>query len=511
MSYCNERAKRKGIAKAVTNQCGIGGDIGYYDITIVDQNLVIGAIDVEFTINGKDGDVFCAKLQPVTFCGFGKRYDVVGMVILKEPEKSKHNHEAFVIVDCGACTFTEKPLRVYNTTMTRKEWLDSLFESGTIHERNIEWPIMKSHYPLHIGLVRYHRGEPRTEYMYGGRPVYNTLEEAVAECAKLSAIAIHKKVNDAFERSKLTMHDIWGITPISKEPVLVKSIAATSFREATRKLHDTSGYGTTVVHGEVHYNDRPVFPTQEAAKNWLALYNFSNAAISAGDLMAEISKTIAANAKKKLDDAPKRKTYTIWGVGGVGVDTKPTKLGDEQATTFEIAKRQLCTRWDIRDTRGRSKYMMLVGLGNQHSFTYLGHPVFESESEAQAYIYAEVKPKTRKVTELPCFKSVSDVIGKQSAMCELFKVMNTPECHLDLDNPNIVYAFNWSKTPQGNDHWYGVDTLIRINMEEARKHIYVDLNGERDFVMPGCSFGADLVNSPDKSVYFTVSVPKNRK
>lgn len=499
MSYFYERAKRKGIARAVTNQCCIVGEVGYNDITIVDQTLGMDTIDVEFTINGKDGDVFCAKLDSAMFCGFGTRYDVVGMVSLKEPEKPKHNHEAFIIVDCGNCAFTAKPLRVYNTTMTRKEWLNSLFESGNIHG-TIKWPMGVSHDPLHFGVIKYRRGEPRTEYRYGGRPVYNTLEDAVAECAKLSAIAIRIKFNDDFyssaiDRPKIEMYDIWGIAPITKVPVMIiKSVAAPSFKVATNMLHIMPGYGTTMVHGEIHYNNRPVFPTETAAKRWLAINGLVNAAISAGDLM-----------RHNCGDVPRRikRTFDIWGID---VDRTPIKVGTEIGMDFNHAVSRLWRKRPYVDGAGRS-------YTDKHNckYTYLGHPVFESESEAQAYIYTEANPKPRKVTELPCFKSVSDVIGKQSAMCELFKVMNTPECHLDLDNPNIVYAFNWNKTPQGNDYWYGVSVLIQTNMEEARKHIYVDLNGERDFVMPGCFVGFDLADSPDKSAYFTISVSKDRK
>ncbi|AGG58236.1 hypothetical protein VPDG_00075 [Vibrio phage henriette 12B8] len=451
MYYFDERAKRKSIAKAVTDQCGIDGEVGYNDITIVDQTLGMETIDVEFTINGKDGDVFCAKLETVTFCGFGKRYDVVGMVRLKEPKPNLYDHKVYAVIGGNGNQYAYKNLSISQVKMTREEWLDELFDNGLLNQKITPFP------PLTV------------VYRHNGNPIFDNemaVKRLVANLNFYSAITTN--------RPKIMIHNIWGITPISKKPALLNMIAATSFKGATRKLHDTSGYGTTVVHGEVHYNDRPVFPTQEAAKNWLALDSFSNAAISAGNLMAEISKTVAANAKKKSDDAlnrtrPDTKTYSIWGVGE---DKKPTKLGDEHATTFDKAKHQFWQRWNIRDNNGYQKYVLLVGLDCQRSLTYLGHPVFESESEAQAYIYAEVKPvkpTPRKVTELPCFKSVSDVIGKQSAMCALFKVLNTPDCHLDLDNPHINGAFEWLKTPQGISYWFVVSASIQTKMEEERK------------------------------------------
>lgn len=61
-----------------------------------------------------------------------------------------------------------------------------------------------------------------------------------------------------------------------------------------------------------------------------------------------------------------------------------------------------------------------------------------------------------KVSELKCFNSVADIIGKAQAEIELFKVVcNGERCHFD-DYPDVDGAFVFDKSPQGCEFWFDV-------------------------------------------------------
>lgn len=65
-----------------------------------------------------------------------------------------------------------------------------------------------------------------------------------------------------------------------------------------------------------------------------------------------------------------------------------------------------------------------------------------------------------KVSELKCFGRVSDIIGKEQAEIELFKVLSaSKECCFE-DDGCLIVAFYWDCTPQGGEFWNCIDEGI---------------------------------------------------
>jgi len=62
------------------------------------------------------------------------------------------------------------------------------------------------------------------------------------------------------------------------------------------------------------------------------------------------------------------------------------------------------------------------------------------------------------VKDIPCFKEVSEVIGRGNANIELFKVVThkdfTPISYVfNIEDSPLIAAFEWDNTPQGWDFW----------------------------------------------------------
>ena len=59
-------------------------------------------------------------------------------------------------------------------------------------------------------------------------------------------------------------------------------------------------------------------------------------------------------------------------------------------------------------------------------------------------------------TDLACFGEVAKVIGYDSAVIELQRVIDS-NCRLDMDKSIVVRAFDWGFTPQGRVFWNDID------------------------------------------------------
>jgi hypothetical protein len=62
------------------------------------------------------------------------------------------------------------------------------------------------------------------------------------------------------------------------------------------------------------------------------------------------------------------------------------------------------------------------------------------------------------IETLPCFVQVAKVIGRDRAVIELEAVLEA-DCSID-DSPNIVDAFDWIDTYQGDYFWLRISEGI---------------------------------------------------
>lgn len=558
---------RKAIAKVFTKQCDMGVDVGVgaNNVTITSTTPCMDVVFVTFTINGKDGESFMTTIDH-------------GVVDIIKPVVPTYDHEVFFMDKNPIDIWHIESRRIYNTTMTRNEWLGSLHDSGVLdtmvvdnmlgikesyshmgqpifteafmadkhlhkltkptydHEvyfitkeilgnglyassraikettmTRFEW--LKSLHDIGVLDTIERNAIPVTAFGYPipkmvagqwefsnlGHPIFKTYKEANRYATNANFGNVMKaamgKIAEA-SKPKPVLIEVWGIKPISKEPVMLGAVDAPCYSSACHKLM-VSGVGIILkrdfrTRAYFFYNGRPVFETKEAAQKCI------DVEFGRGEL------------------------FEIWGIEcGVVV-----LVGAQYATSFDKAVDIFWHRIIKKDDNGRTLNLIC---GGKH--IYCGHPVFETKSEAGSYLVDRIvsspftsinerremlndlrtkhnplgtplgkvsdiesgnkeisfrltptaesidifknlmdnewhglwqpKKPTQKVSDLKCFDQLASVIGKGQAQVELFKVMDKESCWVDIDVDDFSLALDWALTPQGYEFWDAAYTPIR--------------------------------------------------
>lgn len=421
-------------------------DITLTDVQEYDESNVVF---VKFKINGDDGAEFGMTLRSKKNQLVNSLYALSAIRMADEfidhgcwivRNKADHlEHHYLEVVK----------LPSHPTLLSRKEWMESKCAEGAFAKRTISlnWRgVTRDYYIEPHGEMRkvhatkfdanqdLHRIMGHKAYSlygivngeakmlgtwYGASPIHlcnELLWEQPLEYPILDLVSSHFEYNghplfsdatsakDYADNLKKRRHEVWGVKPLSKTPVLLGVYEATSFGAAAGLCPHVTKHG---FFSELWYNDRPVFPTKEAAENYLRK---PRGIISTVD--------------------PKTVTFEM-------------AVDDENADKL----RQI-----IKD----AKPQLSIGYMSGFEVMPVQHLGFPNE-----VTFVRSKKNTHKVQDLPYFPEVAQAIGTTDAAMELYKVLKCIKCHDDIMNEELDMAFTWHLSPQGDSFWAEVEARIQ--------------------------------------------------
>lgn len=327
-------------------------------------------------------------------------------------------------------------------------------------------------YRIDLGIVG--------KWRYYGHPLFHTKEqaetygkrqEALDSIIKsISGLGTLQSINDAREtinrmntgpwtaqlkvdvpkkRKATTLVEIWGINPNHNCATLVTACKADNYDSA---INIARTFGT--ISQDEKYNDHPVFPTKEAAENYLRC---PRGIVSTVDMpktvtyKATVDEENAAKLQQIIDDAQKmvsigyRIDFDEGAPEGDDGVMAVHHLGNPNNITFVETK--------MRDAERKSSVQT-------HINGYLIKPLNEL---AWAGLWEPRTPShlKHKVQDLPYFPEVAQAIGTTDAAMELYKVLKATESHDDIMNEELDMAFTWHLSPQGDSFWAEVEARIQ--------------------------------------------------
>lgn len=253
----NTYVTRRAIARAMTEQCDIDeSNVVAKNVHIISSEPTMLGFDIVFTINGEDGEQFTTSVNFATSVSndgvFGETY--VGKIELAVP---KYDHEVYYLRK-NASGFYVTRRKTVGTTQTRDEWLVMLHQSGELD--------------MVVGINMLGR---KKDFSNLGHPIFTTADAAEKYALDLNirntVDSMLDKLDMIASEPKPVLIEVWGIKPLSKEPVMLSAVDAASFDQACFILMEESKIGITMerdsrTRAYFYYNGRPVFRTKEAAQ-----------------------------------------------------------------------------------------------------------------------------------------------------------------------------------------------------------------------------------------------------
>lgn len=173
-----------------------------------------------------------------------------------------------------------------------------------------------------------------SHFEYNGHPIFSDIVSATEYSDSL----------------KMSRHEVWGVKPLSKSPVLLGVYEATSFEMAAEKCPLTHEYG---FFKKMEYNGNPVFP----------------------------SKYVAAQHIVERYDV--KTEYAVYGYNPVMKCAD--YIGDGVGRTFDEAANHLFNRLNHQQPHITSNRTDLGSLGIFGKWRYYGHPLFHTKEQAESY------------------------------------------------------------------------------------------------------------------------------
>lgn len=535
-------------------------DITLTDVQEYDESNVVFA---KFKINGDDGAEFGMTLR-------SKKNRLVNYLYALSAIRMA---DEFVEHDCWAAMnkmddlahhyLESVKLPSYPTLLSRKEWMDRKVMEGVFAYRKINcsgFGVTEEYYIEPHGEMRkvhatefdanqdLHRIVGRKTYnLYGivdGEPkllgtwygvnsssmCWELSKHQPLEYPILDRMPSHFEYNDHplffdmenakdyADSLKKRRHEVWGVKPISKSPVLLGVYEATSFVMAAGLCPHATKHG---FFNDLWYNGNPVFPSKyDAAQHIVERYGVKTEyAVYGYNPIMKCADYIGDGVGKTFDEATNR-LFTKLNHQQPHISTQRLDLDlvrkwryyghplfhtKEQAETYgkrqealdsiiksisaintENVKRRMVAIPNTLKSDGMKR--LLEKAKPQVSMGYrigvdMGAPEGDKTVHGNATLFGDMsgfdvmpvqhlgfpntitfvrtKKKQHKVQDLPYFSEVAQAIGTTDAAMELYKVLKCIKCHDDIMNEELDMAFTWHLSPQGDSFWAEVEARIQ--------------------------------------------------